>query len=74
MIIDIFPDPDLPPLIITKQKIDDLKKILPELPDEMKKRFLQDYNLKNYDAEIIVNDQDVAIFFEELVKKKEIQN
>ncbi len=66
-----FPDPDLPPLIITKQKIEDLKKILPELPDEMKKRFLQDYNLKNYDAEIIVNDQDVAIFFEELVKKRD---
>ena len=37
----------------------------------MKKRFLKDYNLKNYDAEIIVNDQDVAIFFEELVKKRD---
>jgi aspartyl-tRNA(Asn)/glutamyl-tRNA(Gln) amidotransferase subunit B len=66
-----FPDPDLPPLIITKQKIEDLKKTLPELPDDMKKRFLKDYNLKNYDAEIIVNDQDVAIFFEELVKKRD---
>ena len=44
-----FPDPDLPPLIISKEKIEELRKSLPELPDE-KSRFISEYNLTNYDA------------------------
>ena len=45
-----FPDPDLPPLIISKEKIEQLKRSLPELPDEKKNRFINEYNLTNYDA------------------------
>ena len=42
-----FPDPDLPPLIIDKEKIEELRNDLPELPDEKKNRFIRSlYNLK----------------------------
>ena len=58
-----FPDPDLPPLILSSKKIKQLEEILPELPDDKKKRFVNDYKIKDYDSEIIVNDQDVSRFF-----------
>ena len=66
-----FPDPDLPPLILSSKKIKHLKEILPELPDDKKKRFINDYKIKDYDSEIIVNDKDVSDFFEKLVNKRD---
>ncbi|MFL2661339.1 MAG: Asp-tRNA(Asn)/Glu-tRNA(Gln) amidotransferase subunit GatB [Alphaproteobacteria bacterium] len=66
-----FPDPDLPPLIIKKEKIDDLKNNLPELPDAKKLRFIDTYKISEYDAELLVNDRDISIFFEEVVKGRE---
>ena len=59
-----FPDPDLPPLMLSIKKIKQLEEILPELPDD-KKRFVNDYKIKDYDSEIIVNDQHVSDFWEE---------
>jgi aspartyl-tRNA(Asn)/glutamyl-tRNA(Gln) amidotransferase subunit B len=66
-----FPDPDLPPLIVSAERIEELKKGLPELPDARKKRFMENFNLKDYDAEILVNDQFVADFFETLVNERD---
>ncbi|MBS91492.1 MAG: Asp-tRNA(Asn)/Glu-tRNA(Gln) amidotransferase GatCAB subunit B [Rickettsiales bacterium] len=66
-----FPDPDLPPLIISEEKIEKLKTKMPELPDTKKQRFIEKYGLKNYDAEILVSDQFTANYFEELVKSRE---
>jgi len=66
-----FPDPDLPPLIISEKKIDGLKKLLPELPDARKKRFINQYDLKSYDAEILTLDKEISDFFESLVKKRD---
>ncbi len=66
-----FPDPDLPPLILSSEKIKQLEEILPELPDDKKKRFVNDYKIKDYDSEIIVNDQDVSDFFEKLVNNRD---
>ncbi|MAZ07824.1 MAG: Asp-tRNA(Asn)/Glu-tRNA(Gln) amidotransferase GatCAB subunit B, partial [Rickettsiales bacterium] len=66
-----FPDPDLPPLILSSEKIKKLKEILPELPDDKKRRFINDYKIKDYDSEIIVNDQEVSDFFEKLVNKRD---
>ena len=66
-----FPDPDLPPLIISDEKVNSLKKKLPELPDEKKDRFMREFNLSSYDAEVIVNDQNTALFFEKLVKGRD---
>ena len=66
-----FPDPDLPPLIISDEKVKSLKEKLPELPDEKKDRFMREFNLSSYDAEVIVNDQGTAHFFEKLVKGRD---
>ncbi len=66
-----FPDPDLPPLIISENKIQNLKKTMPELPDKKKERFIENYSLKNYDAEILVSDKYTADYFEELVETRQ---
>ena len=66
-----FPDPDLPPLVINDEKIKKLEDDLPELPDQKKRRFIEQYKLKNYDAEILVDDQFVASFFEDLIKNRD---
>ena len=66
-----FPDPDLPPLVVNDDRIEKIKNELPELPDEKKKRFKEQYKLKDYDAEILVEDQFVSSFFEELVEKRD---
>ncbi|MBM3245897.1 MAG: Asp-tRNA(Asn)/Glu-tRNA(Gln) amidotransferase subunit GatB [Candidatus Omnitrophica bacterium] len=49
-----FPEPDLPPFIITQGQIDGIKKSIPELPREKLRRFIRDYGLSEYDARIIV--------------------
>ncbi|WP_346914272.1 Asp-tRNA(Asn)/Glu-tRNA(Gln) amidotransferase subunit GatB [uncultured Roseibium sp.] len=59
-----FPDPDLLPLEFTQAYVDDLAKDLPELPDEKKNRFVNDYGLSAYDADILVAEKASADFFE----------
>ena len=66
-----FPDPDLPPLILDKKIIEDLKLQLPELPDKKKIRFIEKYGIKKYDAEILVSEKEVAEYFEKLVSNRE---
>ncbi len=66
-----FPDPDLPPLILEKKMIEDLKLQLPELPDKKKIRFIETYGIKKYDAEILVSEKEVAEYFEKLVSDRD---
>ena len=68
-----FPDPDLPPLEVSDKLIEQLKKNLPELPDAKKNRFISEYSLKNYDAEILVSDKNVSDFFESLVEGRDVK-
>lgn len=63
-----MPDPDLMPIIITDEKIKDIKARLPELPDTRKARYIEEYELSNYDAEQLTSSIEVATFFEETVK------
>ncbi len=63
-----FPDPDLLPLIIDENWIEDLKKEIPELPYEKEKRFIKDYNLSLEDAEVLASSKKLADFFEDTVK------
>ena len=62
-----FPDPDLLPLVIEDSWIQNVKKILPELPDEKKKRFMAQYHLPSYDAELLTSDRELADYFENCV-------
>ncbi len=63
-----FPDPDLLPVVIEPSFIEELRKQLPELPTEKIKRFKQEYNLSDYDAENLVMNKETAMYFEEIVK------
>ena len=62
-----FPDPDLLPLVIDDEWIQTIKKSLPELPDEKKKRFMAQYGLPSYDAALLTSDRDLADYFEKCV-------
>ena len=61
-----FPDPDLLPLIIDDDRIENIRGSLPELPDQLKKRLKKDYNLGEYDARVISADLETSRFYEEL--------
>lgn len=66
-----FPDPDLLPLKLDAAWVEELKKNLPELPDEKKARFISDYSLTNYDASVLVAEKSIAAFFEEAAKGRD---
>jgi aspartyl-tRNA(Asn)/glutamyl-tRNA(Gln) amidotransferase subunit B len=59
-----FPDPDLLPLELSPSLVEDLQKSLPELPDAKKSRFMQDYALSAYDADVLVAERETAEYFE----------
>jgi aspartyl-tRNA(Asn)/glutamyl-tRNA(Gln) amidotransferase subunit B len=63
-----FPDPDLLPLELAPSLVEDLRNSLPELPDEKKTRFVRDYALSAYDADVLVAERDTAEYFEAVVK------
>lgn len=62
-----FSDPDLPPLILTKDYIQNIKDGLPELPKEKMDRFQKDYRLSAYDAKVLCQDINLANYFEQVV-------
>ena len=62
-----FPDPDLVPLRIDDPWIEKMRKNLPELPDQKKERFIRQYQIPEYDAEILTSAKSMANYFEECV-------
>ncbi|MCG2588669.1 Asp-tRNA(Asn)/Glu-tRNA(Gln) amidotransferase subunit GatB [Rhodohalobacter sulfatireducens] len=60
-----FPEPDLPPIIVTSDLLDEIKEELPELPDVRFERFVKDLGLKEDDAEILTESRYLADYFEE---------
>ncbi len=73
-----FPEPDLVPIVLSKEFIKDIRAKMPELPDDRMKRLISLYNLPRYDAVVLVSSKALADFFEECVqlysKPKEISN
>jgi len=63
-----FPDPDLLPLIIEPEFLEEVKVELPELPDDKKHRFMQEYDLSLYDASVLTVRRELADYFEETLK------
>ena len=66
-----FPDPDLLPLEIDEAYIEDIRANLPELPDQKRARFEQDYKLSRYDAGVLSADAEKAEFFEAVAKGRD---
>jgi aspartyl-tRNA(Asn)/glutamyl-tRNA(Gln) amidotransferase subunit B len=62
-----FPDPDLLPVELSPSLVADLQKNLPELPDGKKSRFMRDYALPAYDADVLVAERETAEYFETVV-------
>lgn len=70
-----FPDPDLPPIFVPMTWIDQLRASLPELADQRKNRFVEDYGLSPYDASALTASKATAEFFEQtlqILKEKRV--
>lgn len=63
-----FPEPDLPPFVISKERIEEIRREIPELPKQKLQRFIKEYNLNSYDAKIIISLKNDANFAEECFK------
>ena len=62
-----FPEPDLVPIVMTPETIEHYRQELPELPRQKRQRYVSDYNLSSYEANLIADDRSVAEFFEAVV-------
>ena len=69
-----FPDPDLPPLVISQDWIDRVKNDMPELPGAMRARFTGDYGLPEYDSLVLTSSQAMATYYEAVVAKAGKEN
>jgi aspartyl-tRNA(Asn)/glutamyl-tRNA(Gln) amidotransferase subunit B len=63
-----FPEPDLLPLLVSDAWIDEVRRSLPELPDARRARFVHDYGLPEYDADVLTMRRDVADYYEAAVR------
>ncbi len=63
-----FPEPDLPPLVLDKEWIEEIRRNLPELPIYRQRRFQWQYGLSDYDAEVLTEERSVADYFEEVLR------
>ena len=66
-----FPDPDLLPLEMAQAYVDGLAKHLPELPDAKRARFISDFGLSPYDADVLVSERESADYFEVVAKGRD---
>ena len=64
-----FPEPDLLPVAIDSEWVERIKRVLPELPDQKKDRFIREYSLSAYDAGILTDTRDLADYFESCSKE-----
>lgn len=63
-----FPEPDIPPVVLSSDEIKKIVEKMPELPDQKKERFMKDYNLSEYEANILTSSKGLADFYEECVE------
>ncbi len=63
-----FPDPDLAPLVIDREWVNEIKASLPELPDERRDRFVKVYGLPEYDAMVLTGTRELADYYEQCVE------
>jgi aspartyl-tRNA(Asn)/glutamyl-tRNA(Gln) amidotransferase subunit B len=63
-----FPEPDLAPLVLDKAWVAEIKAKLPELPEDKRDRFIAEYSLPGYDAELLTASREMADYFEDCLK------
>lgn len=64
-----FIEPNIPKIIITDDFINDIKKTIPLLPEERRKLYIKEYDLSEYDANILIKDKDISDYYQECIKK-----
>jgi aspartyl-tRNA(Asn)/glutamyl-tRNA(Gln) amidotransferase subunit B len=64
-----FPEPDLPPVLVTEEKVTGIKNELPPLPEELYIKYTQKYELSEYDANVIMENKDFALYFDKLTSQ-----
>ena len=64
-----FPEPDLPPMEIGNQMIDEIRSQMPELPFEKRQRFIDQYDIPEYDAEVLTSTFQMADYYEKVIKQ-----
>ncbi|MEX0812089.1 MAG: Asp-tRNA(Asn)/Glu-tRNA(Gln) amidotransferase subunit GatB [Chitinophagales bacterium] len=62
-----FPEPDLPPVRIKADYIEKIKQLMPPLPEELYQRFRKEFELSDYDAQILTDEKEIALYFNELI-------
>jgi len=68
-----FPDPDLLPLEFDDKFIENIRKEIPELPDQKKNRFIDKFKLSPYESNILVSDLETSRFFEKVIEKSDVK-
>jgi aspartyl-tRNA(Asn)/glutamyl-tRNA(Gln) amidotransferase subunit B len=63
-----FPDPDLPPFEVSQEFLQNIRKTIPALPEELINRYMEVYHLSRYDAEVITDDKETSDYFEALIR------
>lgn len=64
-----FPEPDLQPIVLTEVYVEEIRKSLPELPEQLYQKYTQQLGLSDYESNLIIADHDLVIYFEELIKE-----
>jgi aspartyl-tRNA(Asn)/glutamyl-tRNA(Gln) amidotransferase subunit B len=64
-----FPEPDLQPLSISEERLNGIKASMPSLPQDLYNRFVKEFGLPEYDALVLTDSKEIALFFEELCKE-----
>jgi aspartyl-tRNA(Asn)/glutamyl-tRNA(Gln) amidotransferase subunit B len=64
-----FPEPDLMPVVVSDALLNEIRQLLPELPEARRQRFIQQYHLPEYDAGVLVANDSIARFFEQAAGK-----
>jgi aspartyl-tRNA(Asn)/glutamyl-tRNA(Gln) amidotransferase subunit B len=66
-----FPEPDILPIIVTEERIDEVKKSMPTLPKVLFEKYTTEYQLSDYDANLLTEERDMALYFEKIISYTE---
>lgn len=68
-----FPEPDLPPLRVSRDQVEKIRQELPELPQQKRERFVREYGITLSDAEVLTEEKEMADYFEDVLKQTKIE-
>ena len=69
-----FPEPDLPPLKVSRELVEEIRAAMPELPSARRARYLRDFGLSRYETDVLTNEKDVSDYFEGMLTAEGLEN